>query len=112
MPRETARFQSPAAFERAQAATHARRSRMLVATFLWAALGWLLFGCLGLLWTIAFTADARSMTIGLAVWVFCFVVPSMLATAIAYRIEERAAGERERSRLDSARRRAMPAAGD
>ena len=53
------------------------------------ALVWLLVGCSGLLWTIAFTTDAGSMTVGLAVWVFCFVVPSTLATVIAYQIEER-----------------------
>ena len=52
------------------------------------ALAWLLVGCCGLLWTIAFTSDARSMAIGLAVWVFCFVAPSTLATALAYRLEE------------------------
>ena len=52
------------------------------------ALVWLLVGCSGLLWTIAFTTDAGSMTVGLAVWVFCFVVPSTLATVIAYQLEE------------------------
>ena len=52
------------------------------------ALAWLLVGCGGLLWTIAFTTDPRSMTIGLAVWVFCFVAPSTLATVAAYRLEE------------------------
>lgn len=52
------------------------------------ALLWLLVGCCGLLWTIAFTSDAQSMTIGLAVWVFCFVAPSTLATVLAYRWDE------------------------
>ena len=52
------------------------------------ALLWLLVGCCGLLWTIAFTSDAQSMTIGLAVWVFCFVAPSTLATVVAYRWDE------------------------
>ena len=54
------------------------------------ALAWLLVGCCGLLWTIAFTTDLRSMTIGLVVWVFGFVVPTTLATVIAYRLEEHA----------------------
>jgi hypothetical protein len=112
MPRDITRKKSPAALDGAQAAARSRRAREVVATMLGAALGWLSFGCLGLLWTIAFTADARSMTIGLAVWVFCFVVPSIVATAVAYRVEERASEEDERPRMPTARRRAMPVGGD
>jgi hypothetical protein len=67
-----------------------RARRALATATLAVALAWLLVGCCGLLWTIAFTSDARSMTIGLVVWVFCFVVPSTLATAFAYRVEEQA----------------------
>jgi hypothetical protein len=55
-----------------------------------AAIGWLLLGCSGLLWAIAFTADQRSLAIALAVWVLGFVAPSVLATVIAYRLEETA----------------------
>jgi hypothetical protein len=91
MPRDIARPPRPAASNRTQAAARATHARRIVAILLGVALGWLLFGGLGLLWTIAFTADARSMVIGLAVWVFCFVVPSTLATTIAYRVDERAA---------------------
>ena len=113
MPSFVARSTPPAALERVQAESRAARARNLVAPLLGAALGWLLFGCLGLLWTIAFTADARSMAIGLAVWVFCFVVPSTLATMVAYRVDERAdAGEAERDRAHVARRRPVTAAGD
>ena len=52
------------------------------------AIGWLVLGCGGLLWAIAFTADQRSLTIALAVWVLGFVAPSVLATVVAYRLEE------------------------
>jgi hypothetical protein len=70
-------------------APHDRRDdRALAARVLVVALAWLVFGCCGLLWTIAFTADPRSMVIGLAVWVFCFVAPSTLATVVACRLDE------------------------
>ena len=52
------------------------------------ALGWLVLGCSGLLWAIAFTVDQRSLAIALAVWVLGFVAPSVLATLVAYRLEE------------------------
>jgi len=108
MPRHTARRTQPAALDRAQAPARAARRRAAVVAFLGATLAWLLFGCLGLLWTIAFTADARSMTIGLAVWVFCFVVPSILGTLVAYRIDERATRERGWKRVASNRRAPIP----
>lgn len=53
-----------------------------------AAIGWLLLGCSGLLWTIFFTVDAEPLTLALLVWVVAFVGPSVLATAVAYRFEE------------------------
>jgi hypothetical protein len=56
------------------------------------ALAWLLVGCSGLLWIIAFTHDPHSMMVALAVWVLGFVGPSVLGTVAAYRLEE-AAGE-------------------
>jgi hypothetical protein len=52
------------------------------------ALAWLLLGCSGLLWTIFLTADARTLALALVVWVLAFVGPSVIATAIAYRLEE------------------------
>jgi hypothetical protein len=73
------------------------------------ALAWLLVGCCGLLGTIAFTADPQSMTIGLAVWVFGFVVPTIVATVIAYRLEEQAADARARRRTPRARGVHIPA---
>jgi len=72
----------------ARAAHDRRDDRALATKLLVVALAWLVFGCCGLLWTIAFTADPRSMVIGLAVWVFCFVVPSTLATVVACRLDE------------------------
>jgi len=65
-----------------------RDERRLAVTLLVVAVAWLVFGCCGLLWTIAFTADPGSMVVGLAVWVFCFVAPSTLATSIACRLDE------------------------
>jgi hypothetical protein len=53
-----------------------------------AAVGWLVLGCGGLLSAIAFTADQRSLTVALAVWGLGFVAPSVLATVVAYRLEE------------------------
>ena len=53
-----------------------------------AAIGWLVLGCTGLLWAIAFTADQRPLAVALAVWVLGFVAPSVLATLVAYRLEE------------------------
>lgn len=53
-----------------------------------AAIGWLLLGCSGLLWTIAFTVDPQPLALALLVWVLAFVAPSVIATAIAYRLEE------------------------
>ena len=77
-------------------ARDARPSQARAALAVAGAMLWLLIGCCGLLWTIAFTTDPRSMSVGLAVWVFCFVAPSMLATLIAYRIDERAPAAQER----------------
>lgn len=112
MPRDSTHTSLPAALDRAQASTRAARTQSVVVATLAGALGWLLFGCLGLLWTIAFTADTRSMVIGLAVWVFCFVAPSTLATVLAYRLDERAGGECERDRATAGARASMAAAGD
>lgn len=61
--------------------------RVIVAIVV-AALGWLLLGCSGLVWTIAFTVDPQPLAWALAVWVLAFVGPSMLATIVAYRLEE------------------------
>jgi len=79
------------------------RARNVVPAVVAGALAWLLVGCCGLLWTIAFTTDPRSMTIGLVVWVFCFVAPSTLATVAAYRLDEAA---RDRDRKRTGRRQA------
>ena len=51
------------------------------------ALLWLLLGCSGLLWVIAFTSDTDSLVLALAVWVLAFVGPSVCATSLAYRID-------------------------
>jgi len=87
-------------------ATRDDRTRATVLVL--AAVAWLVVGCCGLLWTIAFTADPRSMVVGLAVWVFCFVAPSTLATAIACRLDESAASER----MPRGRSHASASAGD
>ena len=112
MPSNRFRSNPPAALDGAQAASRSAHARSVVVATLAGALGWLLFGCLGLLWTIAFTTDARSMVIGLAVWVFCFVAPSTLATVLAYRLDERAGGEGERDSARVARHEPITAAGD
>jgi hypothetical protein len=52
-----------------------------------AALLWLLLGCSGLLWVIAFTRDTDSLVLALAVWVLGFVGPSLCATSLAYRVD-------------------------
>jgi len=80
-------------------ARHARREaardeRTRATILVLAAVAWLVVGCCGLLWTIAFTADPRSMVVGLVVWVFCFVAPSTLATALACRLDESEENER------------------
>ena len=89
---------SPSAFARGRPrrtqASHERRS--LAPIVMSVALAWLLLGGFGLLWTIAFTADPRSMTIGLVVWVFCFVAPSTLATVVASELDEAEPGRRKR----------------
>jgi xanthine/uracil permease len=73
-----------------------------------AAVAWLVVGCCGLLWTIAFTTDPRSMVIGLVVWVFCFVAPSTLATVVACRLDE----SDETARASHRRTAASAPAGD
>ena len=97
MPRSSGAF-GPSAFARGRPrrtqASHERRS--LAPIVMSIALAWLLLGGFGLLWTIAFTADPRSMTIGLVVWVFCFVAPSTLATVVASELDEAEPGRRER----------------
>jgi len=60
----------------------------VVAAVVAGAIGWLLLGCSGLVWTIAFTADQRPLVLALAVFALGFVAPSVLATVVAYRIEE------------------------
>ena len=68
-----------------------RRSRVpprTIGAVVLGALAWLLLGCSGLLWIIAFTRDAHSLAVALAVWVLAFVGPSVLATAAAYRLDE------------------------
>jgi hypothetical protein len=57
------------------------------------ALVWLLLGCSGLLWTIFFTAEARTLALALVVWVLAFVGPSVIATTVAYRLEEDTLGD-------------------
>lgn len=54
------------------------------------AIGWLLLGCSGLIWTIAFTVDPQPLALALAVWVLAFVAPSLIAILIAYCFEEEA----------------------
>jgi len=51
------------------------------------ALAWLLLGCSGLMWVIAFTTDVDSLVLALAVWVLAFVGPSLCATSLAYRLD-------------------------
>ena len=51
------------------------------------ALAWLLLGCSGLMWVIAFTTDVDSLVVALAVWVLAFVGPSLCATSLAYRLD-------------------------
>jgi len=51
------------------------------------ALVWLLLGCSGLMWVIAFTTDIDSLVLALAVWVLAFVGPSLCATSLAYRLD-------------------------
>lgn len=51
------------------------------------ALAWLLLGCSGLMWVIAFTTDIDSLVVALAVWVLAFVGPSLCATSLAYRLD-------------------------
>jgi hypothetical protein len=51
------------------------------------ALVWLLLGCSGLMWVIAFTSDIDSLVLALAVWVLAFVGPSLCATSLAYRLD-------------------------
>ena len=51
------------------------------------ALVWLLLGCSGLMWVIAFTTDVDSLVVALAVWVLAFVGPSLCATSLAYRLD-------------------------
>lgn len=63
------------------------RPGVIVATVI-VAIVWLLLGCSGLIWTIAFTQGPRPLALALAVWVLAFVGPSMLATVVAYRLEE------------------------
>ena len=73
----------------------ARRSRPrpgTVAAMVAAAIGWLLLGCSGLVWAIAFTADQRPLVLALTVFAFGFVAPSVLATVVAYRLEEQQGG--------------------
>lgn len=41
-----------------------------------------------MVWAIAFTADQHSLALALAVWVLGFVAPSVLATIVAYRLDE------------------------
>jgi hypothetical protein len=70
-----------------------RRARVrpgAIVTTVVAALGWLLLGCSGLIWTIIFTVDPQPLVLALAVWVLAFVGPSVLATTFAYRLEEQA----------------------
>lgn len=70
----------------------ARRSPVrpsVVAAIVAGAIGWLLLGCSGLVWAIAFTADQRPLVLALAVFALGFVAPSVLATVVAYRLEER-----------------------
>jgi hypothetical protein len=52
------------------------------------ALAWLLLGCSGLIWTIFLTVDAQTLALALVVWVLAFVGPSVIATAVAYRLDE------------------------
>ncbi len=52
------------------------------------ALAWLLLGCSGLMWVIAFTTDIDSLVLALAVWVLAFVGPSLCATSLAYRLDD------------------------
>ena len=56
------------------------------------ALVWLLLGCSGLMWVIAFTTDIDSLVLALAVWVLAFVGPSLCATSLAYRLDGDEAG--------------------
>jgi len=51
------------------------------------ALAWLLLGCSGLMWVIAFTTGIDSLVVALAVWVLAFVGPSLCATSLAYRLD-------------------------
>lgn len=57
------------------------------------ALAWLLLGCSGLVWTIFFTAEARTLALALVVWGLAFVGPSVIATIVAYRLEEDTLGD-------------------
>lgn len=79
---------APRAAARRPSMRRRRVGRRVIVAMVAGALGWLVVGCSGLLWAIAFTADQRSLAIALAVWVLGFVAPSVLATLIAYRLEE------------------------
>jgi hypothetical protein len=82
--------------------THRRPAPATLNAMVIGALVWLLLGCSGLLWVIAFTSDPDSLVLALAVWVLAFVGPSLMATSLAYRLddeelaESNAADERRR----------------
>ncbi|HEY1326396.1 MAG TPA: hypothetical protein VGI14_05620 [Casimicrobiaceae bacterium] len=80
----------PARRDRPRDSQH-KRSRIrpgVLAAVVIAAIGWLLLGCSGLIWTMAFTVDPQPLSLALLVWVLAFVGPSVIATTIAYRLEE------------------------
>jgi hypothetical protein len=84
-PRHSASLRAPVArppsHERTASAATLRRVVV-------GALAWLLLGCGGLMWVIAFTTDIDSLVLALAVWVLAFVGPSLCATSLAYRLDD------------------------
>jgi hypothetical protein len=80
-PEAGARVHAPAS------RTERRPSPAALTALVVGALSWLLLGCSGLLWVIAFTTDTDSLVLALAVWVLAFVGPSLCATSLAYRLD-------------------------